>query len=40
MQHELVAAPFEQVDGYLAVPTAPGLGVDVDEAVVRRYLLT
>ena len=40
MQHELVAVPFEQVDGYLAVPTAPGLGVDVDESVVRRYLLT
>jgi L-alanine-DL-glutamate epimerase-like enolase superfamily enzyme len=37
MQHELVTNPFEQVDGYLAVRDAPGLGVDVDEAVVDRY---
>ena len=33
------APPFEQVDGYLAVPTVPGLGVEVDESVVARYLL-
>ena len=39
MQHELVRTPFEQVDGYLAVPTVPGLGVEVDESVVARYLL-
>jgi L-alanine-DL-glutamate epimerase-like enolase superfamily enzyme len=37
MQHELVREPFEQVDGYLEVPDAPGLGVAVDEAVVRKY---
>jgi L-alanine-DL-glutamate epimerase-like enolase superfamily enzyme len=37
MQHELVATPFEQVDGWLAVPDAPGLGIDVDEDVVREY---
>jgi L-alanine-DL-glutamate epimerase-like enolase superfamily enzyme len=37
MQHELVAAPFEMRDGVVAVPSAPGLGVDVDEAAVRRY---
>jgi len=39
MQHELVRTPFEQVDGSLEVPTAPGLGIDVDEAVVRKYAL-
>jgi L-alanine-DL-glutamate epimerase-like enolase superfamily enzyme len=37
MQHELVTNPFEQVGGYVEVRDAPGLGVDVDEAVVRRY---
>jgi galactonate dehydratase len=24
-------------DGHLLVPTAPGLGVDIDEAAVARY---
>jgi L-alanine-DL-glutamate epimerase-like enolase superfamily enzyme len=37
MQHELVTNPFAQVDGMIAVPDAPGLGVEVDEAVVSRY---
>jgi L-alanine-DL-glutamate epimerase-like enolase superfamily enzyme len=37
MQHELVRRPFEQVDGYIEVPDEPGLGVEVDEAVVRKY---
>jgi L-alanine-DL-glutamate epimerase-like enolase superfamily enzyme len=37
LQHELVANPFEQVDGYIAVRDAPGLGVEVDQAVVDRY---
>jgi L-alanine-DL-glutamate epimerase-like enolase superfamily enzyme len=37
MQHELVRRPFEQVDGYIDVPNEPGLGVEVDESVVRKY---
>ena len=37
MQHELVAVPFEQRDGRIAVPDAPGLGIEVDEGTVRRY---
>ena len=37
MQHELVDEPFDQVDGWLAVRDRPGLGVEVDEDVVRRY---
>ena len=37
MQHELVTDPFEQEDGYLTVRNAPGLGVEVDETVVKRY---
>ena len=37
MQHELVKEPFEPRDGYLDVPEKPGLGIEVDEAVVRKY---
>jgi L-alanine-DL-glutamate epimerase-like enolase superfamily enzyme len=37
MQHELGRRPFEQVDGFIEVPDEPGLGVDVDEDVVRKY---
>ena len=37
MQHELVRRPIEQVDGWVIPPAGPGLGVDVDEAVVRGY---
>lgn len=37
MQHELVSDPIEMHDGYVAVRDDPGLGVTVDEAVVRRY---
>ena len=32
----LVENPFDQVDGYLAVPDGPGLGVEIDEDAVRR----
>jgi L-alanine-DL-glutamate epimerase-like enolase superfamily enzyme len=38
MQHELVMNPFEQVDGFVHVRDEPGLGVEVDEAVVKRYV--
>jgi L-alanine-DL-glutamate epimerase-like enolase superfamily enzyme len=38
MQHELVSDPIEMRDGWIDVRDAPGLGVTVDEAVVRRYL--
>lgn len=37
MQHELVAAPVEHLDGWVYPPTEPGLGVDVDESVIDRY---
>lgn len=37
MQHELVAEPFAHDDGWIAPPTSPGLGIDVDESVVERY---
>ena len=38
MQHELVTNPIDQRDGWVSAPSGPGLGVDVDEAVVRHYL--
>jgi L-alanine-DL-glutamate epimerase-like enolase superfamily enzyme len=37
MQHDLVTDPIEMRDGWIAVRDAPGLGVTVDEAAVRRY---
>jgi len=37
MQHELVRTPIEASGGFVQVPTGHGLGVDVDEAVLRAY---
>lgn len=34
---EIVKQPFQVVDGEIAVPTKPGLGIDVDEEVIRKY---
>lgn len=39
MQHELVRHPFRQEEGWIGVPRAPGLGVEVDEQVLRKYRL-
>lgn len=33
---EYLVSPFEYVDGHVAVPSAPGLGIEVNEEVVRR----
>ena len=30
------AEPFDQQDGFVSVPTGPGLGIDIDEDAVRR----
>ena len=40
MQNELVAEPFNHKDGWIEVPDAPGLGVEVDESVVEKYGFT
>ena len=40
MQHELVEEPIAQRDGWIDVPRAPGLGVEVRESVLERYRLT
>lgn len=36
-RRELVRAPIEQRDGWVGVPMAPGLGIDVDRAVLEKY---
>lgn len=35
---EIVTKKFELKQGYLDVPTAPGLGIEIDENVVRKYM--
>jgi D-galactarolactone cycloisomerase len=37
---EIVARKFELKDGYFDVPTGPGLGIEIDEDVVRKYVKT
>lgn len=34
---ELVAEPLRPVDGWLAIPDRPGLGIAIDEAMLARY---
>ena len=34
---ELVKRPFQLQDGFVPVPTGPGLGIEVDEDVVQKY---
>jgi len=33
----LAKEPYEVDDGWIQVPTKPGLGIEVDEEVVRKY---
>jgi D-galactarolactone cycloisomerase len=35
-QH-LITQPIEHHDGWVSIPTGPGLGVDVDQAVLEKY---
>jgi L-alanine-DL-glutamate epimerase-like enolase superfamily enzyme len=37
LSRELVEEPMRMVDGHLAVPRGPGLGVTVNDAAVRKY---
>jgi D-galactarolactone cycloisomerase len=34
---EIVKEPFRVIDGQITVPRAPGLGIEVDEDVIRKY---
>ena len=36
-QSDLLTTPFRVEKGFIAVPDAPGLGVTLDEAAVKRY---
>jgi len=40
MQHELTVPAITHRDGWVFAPDAPGLGVEVDEAALRKYRLT
>lgn len=35
---KIVSKKFELKDGYFDVPTGPGLGIEIDEEVVKRYV--
>ena len=35
----ILKSPLTPIDGYLPVPTGPGLGVDVDEAALAQHAL-
>jgi L-alanine-DL-glutamate epimerase-like enolase superfamily enzyme len=37
MQHDLVAAPFDHVDGWVYPPSGPGLGIEVNQDVVDSF---
>ena len=37
MQHDLVAKPFDHVEGWVYPPTGPGLGIEVNEDVINGY---
>jgi D-galactarolactone cycloisomerase len=36
-REELCSRPVTIQDGFAHVPTAPGLGIEVDEEIVRKY---
>jgi D-galactarolactone cycloisomerase len=36
---EIVTKKFEQKNGYFDVPTGPGLGIEINEEVVRKYAM-
>ncbi|MBM3139980.1 MAG: mandelate racemase/muconate lactonizing enzyme family protein [Chloroflexi bacterium] len=37
---EVARPPFEVVDGHIALPSAPGLGIDLDESALARFPYT
>lgn len=39
MQHELVSNPIQHIDGWIYAPEGNGIGVEVNEDVVRKYAL-
>ena len=39
-QHDLLKKPIVVTDGFAEIPTAPGLGYELDEAAIDRYRVT
>jgi D-galactarolactone cycloisomerase len=39
-RRELIRAPIEQRDGWVEVPMGPGLGIEVDRAVLDKYAVS
>lgn len=37
MQHELVTNPLSHTGGWISPPRGPGLGIEIDEAIVEKY---
>jgi muconate cycloisomerase len=37
LEQDVLTTPVRQVDGKTQVPTGPGLGIEVDRAVLERY---
>ena len=37
LSDEILTEPLEIEQGYLMVPEAPGLGIDIDERVIEKY---
>ena len=37
IRRELLAQPFVQKDGFVDVPTLPGLGIDLNPDVIKKY---
>jgi L-alanine-DL-glutamate epimerase-like enolase superfamily enzyme len=40
IRKELLANPFIQKDGFIEVPTAPGLGIEIHPEVIKKYGIT
>ncbi|WP_417391295.1 mandelate racemase/muconate lactonizing enzyme family protein [Gimesia sp.] len=39
LENDIITEPFEIKAGTIAVPTKPGLGVDIDEGMLKKYLV-
>jgi L-alanine-DL-glutamate epimerase-like enolase superfamily enzyme len=40
IRKELLVKPFAQKDGFIEVPTAPGLGIELNPEVIKKYGVT
>ena len=40
LAEDIVTEPLKIVDGLVALPATPGLGVEVDEAAVARFAVS